>query len=1096
MKTGAVVVAVLIVVLNGGAAMADVVLRTDYVDLVLDDGGLWKSFYDRTGEQELLGEGGRQPFMWVRARDGALTSNSAKLDADRLTLGFSDGATQAVLKVAKHPHYVAFELLSLKPEGAAEAQLAGLLLKPMANTASAINLAYDERFAAGVLALNLPVLCQPRAYNPTSGTLEGVTQAFRLVEGEGPAGKSFGEYTATSARDQGDGWAYRPKRLRAPLDLSGFAGLGLWARGDGKGELLKVQLHDERGEGAKGYKDHYLKIDFTGWKYVELPRAPEDTIDYSHVMSVNLYYNGIPANTTVTCGIDDLRALRTLTGKPSADPQDLLLEDFESPACEYLDRRGVALTATCFAEHGIVGSRFAIFGAPRARLAATMQEIEKGEGLPCPQLGGKWGRLSPDVKRSYIMFHDLSEANVDRAIEYAKLANVGMIVLLESCWATSAGHFPINEKNYPDGMESLKRTVDKIHAAGLRSGLHFLACGITQNDAYVTPVPDPRLLRDAEVTLAGDVDEKVTSLPATEAPGALFPREDKGYEGDGVDVQIDDEIIRYGGIDGTQFVQCTRGAYGTTAAPHKTGAKVSHLRRHYGMFLRDVDSTINDEVADRIAEVVNTCGFGMTYWDGSERLQGDHWYYNPKMQYAYWQRYKNRDTMLMQGSSYAHLSWHLHSRMASADGYRDIKRLLDERSPSFETWYKPNFMPVDIGWYGIGQDRLTFDDVEYVCCRSIGYDSSIGWSTSVAALDGNPRAREMLQMCGRYENLRLDGYFDEATRAQLRRPNRDYRLVQDGDRWRFVDVAYDEPVQVTDIDGEHNVWKIANQGPNAGQPVEVEIKVGASLRPGDNWDREDNVVLEDFETLAPYAATAGNEYEKYVIGPGKHGAVKEGVTQRFGLTTEDSRTGQPVAKYEAVSTLGDKSGWSAVGKRFPEPLDISWMAGIGLWVHGDGKGAAFKVQLRDAAGGWNDHYITMNYTGWRYHELVTPQSGELDRQHLEYLIFYFNGLPGKETSIVYIDTVKALRELSPPVRDIGLAIGGSKAIFPGDFDTGQTILFRGPGSCELLVWGQGRQPFTPQGRELTLAPGDNAARIEVDGILTRELTVRTARVGR
>jgi hypothetical protein len=488
----------------------------------------------------------------------------------------------------------------------------------------------------------------------------------------------------------------------------------------------------------------------------------------------------------------------------------------------------------------------------------------------------------------------------------------------------------------------------------------------------------------------------------------------------------------------------------------------------------------------------------MTYFDGSEDLQGDHWYYNAKLQYAYWKRYERRDTMLLQGSSYSHLSWHMISRMASADGYADIKQLLDERSPSFETYYRGNFMPLDIGWYGIGLERLSFDDIEYVCSRSIGYDSSIGWSTPVSALDNAPRGREMLEMAGRYEKLRLAGTFDGATKERLRQPGQDVRLVQHGGRWGFVDCVYDPPVAVTDTDGKANAWALppapAGRGTGGAASLEAELAVGPALRPGANWDRDDNVVLEDFATLAPYAATPGNDYEKFVIGPGKLGAVKEGVTQSFELTQEHSRTGAAVGKYEAVSTLGDQSGWSAVGKRFPEPLDLSWMAGIGIWVHGDGKGAQFKVQLRDTAGQWNDHYIHMDYTGWRYHELVKPQSGELDRSKVEYLLFYFNGLPGKETSAVYVDTVKALRELSPPLRDLTLTVGDRSLTFPGVFDTGQTILYRGRDGSELLTWGQGRQPLKPEGGELTLPEGDSEARLTTSGVLTRMVTVRTARV--
>jgi hypothetical protein len=1080
--------------LSCGMVRAEVTLQTEYTRLVLDDRGWAQSFVDRTSGQELLAETGEQPFMAVRLGGAELPASAASLDGDRLQVTFGEDGARAEFLVKQHPRYVSFELVSVTPEDVEEVRLADLLLKPMADASSAANICYDDRFAVSVMALSLPVACQLRRYSPSSGTLEGVTQSFRPGTGEAPVGNGYGEYTATNTRETPDGWSVRHKRLTTPLDLSGFAGLGLWVRGDGKGELLKVQLYDGKGSGMAHFKDHYTRIDFEGWRYVELPHVAEDEVDYSHIVNVNLYYNGIPAQTTVSCGIDDLRALKTLTGEPSTSEDDLVLEDFEGPDCEYYDREGVALTATCLAKYGTVGSRVALFGCPRPALSTVIAGIERNEGLPCPQLSGKWGRESPDVKRSYLMLHDLSEGNVDRAIEYARLANVGMIVFCEPCWATSAGHFPIKESNFPNGLEGLKRTVEKVHKAGFRSGLHFLAAGIGSNDPYITPVPDPRLLKDAEATLAEDIDKKATTVLTTDVPEPNFPRENGSYNGNGVDIQIDQEIIHYGAVEDRGFVQCQRGAYETTPAPHKQGAPIHHLRRHYGMFLRDADSTMNDEVADRIAHIVNTCGFGMAYFDGSERLQDDHWYYNPKIQYAYWKRFENRDRMLLQGSSYSHFSWHMHARQASADGYRDIKQLLDERSPRFEAGYRKNFMPLDIGWYGIGQQRLTADDAEYVCCRSIGFDASIGWSTSVAALDGNPRSRELLEMAGRYERLRLAGAFDEATKARLREPGQDFRLVGDGDDWRFVPVEYDAPVTVAATDGTQNVWPVTNTGGNPAQPVEIEVSAGPLAQPGANWDRDDNLVLESFETLAPYAESPQNEYEKYVIGPGKHGAVKEGVTQRFELTTEVTRTGAATGMYQATSALHDNSGWSAVGKRFEPALDISWMQGIGLWVHGDGKGAAFKVQLRDDKGGWNDHYIRMDYEGWRYHELVKPQAGELDRSHVEYLIFYFNGLPGDETSTVYIDTVKALRELTSPLSDISIAVGNAELRLPVTLGENQSLLFRAMDDCTLYEWGKEPTPIEPTGAPPVLTQGENEMRVGVAGELTHSLIVRVAKV--
>ena len=138
-----------------------------------------------------------------------------------------------------------------------------------------------------------------------------------------------------------------------------------------------------------------------------------------------------------------------------------------------------------------------------------------------------------------------------------------------------------------------------------------------------------------------------------------------------VDVQIDDEIIRYGKLSPDGFSNCMRGAYGTVPAAHSAGSTVHHLGRSYGRFLYDADSTILDELAENV---------------------------------------------LVQGSGYSPFSWHMHVRYASADGHGNIKRYLDQRSPSF-AGYRKNLMPLDIGWYPLGSTQFRPDDVEYILCR-------------------------------------------------------------------------------------------------------------------------------------------------------------------------------------------------------------------------------------------------------------------------------------------------------------------------------------------------------------------------------------------
>ena len=60
------------------------------------------------------------------------------------------------------------------------------------------------------------------------------------------------------------------------------------------------------------------------------------------------------------------------------------------------------------------------------------------------------------------------------------------------------GHFKLDPGQFPEGDESLRKYSARAAARGARLGLHTLTGFITTNDAYVTPVPDPRLARCLE----------------------------------------------------------------------------------------------------------------------------------------------------------------------------------------------------------------------------------------------------------------------------------------------------------------------------------------------------------------------------------------------------------------------------------------------------------------------------------------------------------------------------------------------------------------------------------------------------------------------
>ncbi|MFH1969263.1 MAG: hypothetical protein ABIJ53_02975, partial [Verrucomicrobiota bacterium] len=494
---------------------------------------------------------------------------------------------------------------------------------------------------------------------------------------------------------------------------------------------------------------------------------------------------------------------------------------------------GSNLRATCYAKHGLKGNKISLIGCPTDRLGELIQKIEKAEGLPHIRLNGKWGKVSPAIKQSYLFLHDLGEENCARAIACAKRMKVGMIMILETWASRTMGHFPINRELFPHGKDGLKTVVARIHKAGLKAGLHFLSTGVSYNDHYIAPVPDKRLVKDASTILAGDIDSMQVNIPCVNYPegfpSSLHPR--GLYWGNGVDIQIDNEIISYDSISGKnpcRFANCRRGAYGTKAARHKQGSGIWHLKRSYSYFVADLDSSIADEIAGRIAAVFDYCGFDMLYFDGAERLQGDQWYYNPKLLLKLYGKIapNRRNQILFQSSSHAHFSWHMISRSACADGYANIKDNINNASTKYQT-YIDNFMPLDIGWYGIGQKEISYSDIEYVLGKSIGWNSSVGFSTSLRTLDLNPETTALLEMAGKYECLRLKNWFPESVKKTLRQPLPCHMVKMPGGKWSFA-VQHEKVVRMTD--GFDNVWTMPCAASK--QMLELQISVGKVTRPG------------------------------------------------------------------------------------------------------------------------------------------------------------------------------------------------------------------------------------------------------------------------
>ena len=159
-----------------------------------------------------------------------------------------------------------------------------------------------------------------------SGVAHGLAPSRERVK----AGGVSGCYTATSRRPTRRGaWARVGKTFQPHADLRKFGAIGLWFHGDGKGEVLNVQLANPP-QYYRTLDEHYVVVDFTGWRYFALPLRERDADRYhlyqwpyrghyavyraplvrNHVSELNLYFNNLPRGENVRCYLSPIKALR------------------------------------------------------------------------------------------------------------------------------------------------------------------------------------------------------------------------------------------------------------------------------------------------------------------------------------------------------------------------------------------------------------------------------------------------------------------------------------------------------------------------------------------------------------------------------------------------------------------------------------------------------------------------------------------------------------------------------------------------------------------------------------------------------------------
>ena len=424
------------------------------------------------------------------------------------------------------------------------------------------------------------------------------------------------------------------------------------------------------------------------------------------------------------------------------------------------------------------GCEAALIVSKKTEILDCIDRLEEDYGLP----RGVRNRRAPDQKWSYF-WPDPTLDNIDRCIEYAQKGGFKQMTISYTAFSKSAGHFPWKD-SYPNGIEDLKAVVQKVKAAGISPGLHIHFNKAHKSDPYVTPIPDDRLHKVRWFILAEPIDEEATTITVKENPEGCTLDDRRRI------LQVGKELISYTEYTAEppyQFKGCQRGHLSTHVAVHNVGECMALLNvdTRPGFIRFDQNTDIQEETAERIAHLYNTCGFEYIYFDGSEDVHRPFWYNISKAQYEVYRRLRT-EPVVAEAAARTHFGWHMLSRSNAYDTVmpEKVKNFCRKRPCKTAVRNAESFTGVNFGWlaykrYGSKTIGTQPDMIEYVLSRGAAWDCPISLHTNLSNLDASARTPDTMEIIRRWEDVRACGWLTEQQKEQLRNLEQEYILLTD-----------------------------------------------------------------------------------------------------------------------------------------------------------------------------------------------------------------------------------------------------------------------------------------------------------------------------
>ena len=230
-------------------------------------------------------------------------------------------------------------------------------------------------------------------------------------------------------------------------------------------------------------------------------------------------------------------------------------------------------------------------------------------------------------------------------------------------------------------------------------------------------------------------------------------------------------------------------------------------------------------------------------------------------------------------------------------------------------------------------------------------------------------------------------------------------------------------------------------------------------------------------------------------------ATAPGAVVDLRSSAERVKIGNASGELTASNSTGSPEGtWCKVEKLFSPVANLAAHQALGVWIHGDGQGEVLNLQLTNpphfhpAAG---EHYVDIDFTGWRYFELIEPEStrnaefqwpydnsyavyrNQTEFSQIERLALWFNHLPPKGSVTCYVSPIRAIPLVPSTLIHPTVTIGDRTIMFPIGIPTGHYLEFE-PGANAKLYGPQGQlmSEVKPVGVTPVVAKGSNDAQFE------------------